>query len=302
MSCSAKVICDSISPLGIRLTTMEIVMPRVILAEFNTHRVFSRNSASSRAIPVEKMLKRVRENPYIPSHWGQNQKGMTAEVEVDAETAKKAKNHWLKAMAWATEQADLLMHLGIHKQVTNRLIEPFMWHTCICSATEWSNFFHLRCNPQAHPEMQNIANAMKAAMDANTPKLVKNGWWHLPYMDDEQDLKSKGYQIDDLVKIAIGRCARVSYLTHDGIRDPKSDLELCERLQHMGHLSPFEHVARPMLQEDAQNIILMQLESCGCRLPDVNPNDIYCGNFRGWMSFRKMIPCEDDILKSMPSV
>jgi thymidylate synthase ThyX len=270
MTCSAKIVKDSVSWLGVRLTTLEIVFPRCILAEINTHRMFSRNSASSRAIPVEKMLKRVRENPYVPSHWGQNQKGMVAEVEVDAYSQERAKNEWLAACSLALSQAERLMKLGIHKQVTNRLLEPFMWHTCIVSATEWSNFFHLRCNPQAHPEIQKVACAMRDAIEASVPALKASGEWHLPFVDDEEVTE---YGIEIAKKVSVGRCARVSYLTHDGKRDINEDVALHDRLLTSGHMSPMEHPATP--------------NSVGT---------MYVGPFRGWTQYRKFIPRESDIL------
>jgi len=269
MSCSAKIIKDSVSEIGMRLTTMEVVFPRIILAEFNTHRLFSRNSASSRAIPVEKMLKRVRENPYIPSHWGKNQKGMQAEQEVDIETAARALDEWLAACALATNQAEQLMKLGIHKQITNRLLEPFMWHTCIVSATEWSNFFHLRCNPQAHPEIQAIAYAMRDALQASVPLSVAYGDWHLPFIDDDE-LKTHGVAVAK--KASVGRCARVSYLTHDGRRDINEDVALHDRLLTSGHMSPLEHVATPVWSQ------------------------VHHSNFKGWAQYRKHVPFEQDIL------
>lgn len=135
MSHAAKILADSISPNGVRLTTMEVVIPRIVLAEFNTHRMFSRNSASSRAIPVEKMLKRVLENPYVPSEWGTNQRGMQAGVPLDARDAEKATHHWLRARDFAIEQVENLLNQGVHKQLTNRLLEPSGPTSSTCVAT-----------------------------------------------------------------------------------------------------------------------------------------------------------------------
>lgn len=272
---SAKIICDSISQVGARLTTMEVVFPRIVLAEFNTHRMFSRNSASSRAIPVEKMIRMVLENPYIPSHWGKNQRGMQAELEVTPEMAQYAKIKWLEARDNAVHSAKVIMDVGIHKQITNRLLEPFMWHTCIVSATEWSNFFHLRNHPAAHPDIREPARLMQEAYEKSTPKLVKYEDWHLPYIqDDELGDDGLGMDVQDLVKISAGRCARVSYLTHTGIRDPQEDVKLCGKLLEGGHMSPLEHPATPTLAKD-------------------NP---FNSNFRGWKQYRKFINGEEDIL------
>jgi len=149
---------------------MEACFPRIVLAEFNTHRWFSRNSASSRAIPVAKMIRMVQDNPYIPTHWGKNQKGMQAEQEVDAQTALLAISDWNTARDYAVHVATHLLELGIHKQITNRLLEPFMFHTVIVTATEWDNYFHLRCHPAAHPDIRKVAELMRDALAASVPK------------------------------------------------------------------------------------------------------------------------------------
>lgn len=265
---SAKVVCDSLSPAGVRLTTLEVVMPRIILAEFNTHRVFSRNSASSRAIPVEKMIEKVMTDPFIPLYWGKNQKGMQADEELSVSAKYSAQARWLDARDRAVEQVKQLVEIGVHKQITNRLLEPFLWHTVIVTATEWSNFFAQRCHPDAMPEMRLTAEAMRDAMEASTPTPLDYGKWHLPYiLDDEQ-----GNPLEEKKRVATARCARVSYLQHDGVRAWSKDITMFEeKLLPGGHWSPFEHVATPML----------------------NPGfGILTGNFRGWRQFRKDFPNE----------
>lgn len=316
MSFSAKILADSVSPDGARLTTMEVTFPRLILAEFNTHRMFSRNSASSRAIPVEKMIRMVLENPYIPTHWGKNQKGMQAEEEVGPTAAADAERWWLHAKNQAIEAAQALqLKCGIHKQITNRLLEPFMWHTVIVTATEWDNFFHLRNNAQAHPDIQTIARMMQKLYESHSPDEVPYGGWHIPLINpvDVSDACSrvKARDVTDaalvnelLVKVSVARCARVSYLTHDGKRDIQADLDLHDRLLESGHLSPFEHVARPVgdyLGTWDQDLWMARQER-------LLPSDIgrvtreravkasWFGNLRGWVSARKLIPNEADIL------
>ncbi len=259
------VLADSLAENGCRLTTLEITLPRMVLAELNTHRVLSRNSASSRAIPVEKMLKRVEDNPYIPMYWGKNQKGMQADQELDAVAQEAAVQAWLEARDHAIAQARKLLSIGAHKQLTNRLLEPFMWHTVIVSATDWRNFLGLRTHKDAQPEIQMIAKMMKATLDSNQPVMVENGSWHLPLVDAEEQ---QTLDPDLLPMISAGRCARVSYLTHDGKRDPAADIQLAERLRSSGHMSPFEHVATPY--------------------PSVDP----IGNFNGWWQLRKSFPNE----------
>ena len=294
MSFSARLLADSLSPAGIRLTTMELTFPRIILAELNTHRALSRNSASSRAIPVEKMLAAVYEDPYIPTSWGQNQKGMQAGAEVSEGDRERAIEAWLNARDMAVANAQQLLDIGIHKQTTNRLLEPFLWHTAIVTATEWSNLFHLRDNKDAHPEIQRIISMAQTLYEVCKPMAVPYGEWHLPLIDDEDRSVIAGwsegdgqkYQMD-MAKISVARCARVSYLTHDGRRDHAEDLKLHDRLLASGHLSPFEHAARPIdFQEEREYM----------HRPLAGSRPVWSGNFCGWLQYRKTIPFEHDIL------
>jgi thymidylate synthase ThyX len=276
---SAKIIADSVSVAGVRLTTLEVVMPRIILAEFNTHRMFSRNSASSRAIPIEKMLKAVNETPYIPSVWGSNQKGMQAGDAVSETVAASSEREWLRARDAAVEHAENLFEFGIHKQLVNRLLEPFMWHTVLVSATEWSNFFHRRDHPAAHPDMQIVARMMREAMTASVPNVVHEGEWHLPFGTDSSGALP--------LCVSTARCARVSYLTHDKERPGEEDTRLHNMLLEQGHMSPFEHPARPATHEDL-------VRATGAFI-EADPSKMFYGNFRGWVQYRKLIPYEADI-------
>lgn len=289
MTYAAKILADSLSPDQVRLTTFEVTMPRIVLAEFNTHRMFSRNSASSRAIPVKKMIARVMEDPYIPSSWGKNQKGMQASEDVNEYDVKIAKMMWLDARDAAVKHAKDLSRLGIHKQLTNRLLEPFMWHTCIVTATEWSNFFHLRNHKDAHPDIQIPARLMQEAMEESVPVAVDYDGWHLPLMfNDETLIMDNDLTVEEAVKVSIARCGRVSYLTHDGKRDTSEDLKLYDRLLASGHMSPLEQVARPMTTDEQMSLRSLQHDAF-----KVIP---FCGNFRGWIQHRKLIPNEVDIL------
>ena len=266
MDGSAKVLADSLSPRGKRLTTLEVTFPRYVLAEFNTHRMFSRNSASSRAIPVSKQLERILSDPFVGDHWGSNQPGMQAGSELEGEAREQAIEAWRAASRAAVRAAEKLATLGVHKQRTNRLLEPFMWHTVIVSATEWSNFFALRAHKDAQPEIRDAACAMRDAMNNSTPVVLAPNEWHTPLILPDED-----FSLEDKIKISVGRCARVSYLTHDGVRDPSKDIELYDRLIEGGHMSPLEHVARPITDDDFQ-----------------------FGNFVGWWQHRQDIPYEWD--------
>lgn len=274
---SAKIIADSVSRHGQRLTTMEVVFPRMVLAEFNTHRVFSRNSASSRAIPVEKQLRKIKEQPFVPEYWGANQSGMQAEAELIAEAKDAALDEWLAARDSAVAHVEKLLAIGLHKQLANRILEPFMWHTVIVTATEWSNYFALRANEMAQPEIRKVSELMQAAYEASTPKQLSDDEWHLPLIQAEE-YDGVFEKSDDARMISAARCARVSYLTHEGKRDLSADIVLYDRLTSGGHMSPLEHVARPLTKDE-----LSEGE--------------FRGNFRGWMQLRKLVPNEDDYAK-----
>lgn len=280
----ARVLADSISPDGVRLSTILTTMPRIVLPEFNTHRRFARNSASSRAIPIEKMLQRVMEDPFVPEDWGQNGRGMQDHGALDEHTRALAKTAWLVALDDAIESARHLLSLGVHKQHVNRLLEPFMWHTVIVTATEWSNFFNLRCSPLAQPEIRRTAEAMRDVLHASEPECLDFDEWHLPLVDErDADLSTQ-----DKLRVSVARCARVSYLTHDGVRDVSKDLELHDSLLANGHMSPFEHAARPLTFDD------LGYNEDDCRRPRIHKH--FSGPFRGWWQYRKSIAGEHDIV------
>ncbi len=271
---TAKVICDSVNPDGCRLTTMEWTYPRFIHAEIMTHRKLSRNSASSRAIPMAKMLERIQTNPVFPLHWGKAQKGMQAEEELSPGNKLAAGHEWMEAMRDAVDHATMLQDLGIHKQLGNRLTEPWMWITVVVSATNFENLFALRCHKDAEPHFQNLAYKVRAAYDASLPDAVGWGAWHLPYFGIHKD--DDNIPSEDRPKISAARCGRVSYLTQAGIRDPEEDLKLYARLAAGKplHASPLEHPAAA-ISEGFQ--------------PDGDIED--WGNFDpGWLQFRK---CHD---------
>lgn len=249
MPTKAEIICDSMSPTGQRLTTFKLRFHRFILPEFNTHRQFSRNAASSRAIPVKKILEQVRLDPAMPVKWGKNQPGMSSSEELSDAEKEVCKQCWLNARdnAIATVRG-LLDSVPLHKQVANRLLEPFMWSEVIMTVSnhpsQLENFFKLRRdgdNPQ--PEIKLLADLMKEAYDASTPQKLHFGDWHLPFIS-HTDLSKLG--VTNAIKTSVARCARVSYLNHDGSNsDLSKDSALYESLKQNGHFSPFEHQAQP---------------------------------------------------------
>jgi thymidylate synthase ThyX len=272
MGFSARILLDSISPAGVRLTTMEVRYPRFIHSELMTHRVLSRNSASSRAIPIRKMIDAVRAEPAFPMWWGRNQSGMQAREHLDAASQALAEAEWRRALEDALAHAERLAEkdINLHKQLVNRILEPFAWITVIVTATQWANFFTQRTHEDAQPELKCIADLMLETYRASEPRLRAQGEWHTPLILPEEESL---LPLEERLHISVARCARVSYLSHDGTRDHAKDLELYARLAEggaNGHWSPFEHVATP-------------LNDPGC----------WSGNFRGWEQFRKRFAQED---------
>lgn len=251
MGFECRVERDSISPAGTRLTTFVVQFPRIVLCEFLTHRMLSRNSSSSRAIPVAKMIEAVERDPYIPSEWGSNQKGMQAGESLSEGESRCCAATWKVALKYAVTCAKDLAERKVHKQLVNRLLEPFAWITVIVSATDWNNFFALRCHPDAHPEIRKIAEMMRAAREASKPRVLKPWQWHLPFISDveQSNLDLAPGKLGLWKMVSAGRCARVSYLTHDGQRDIEADVALARRLIEAipKHASPFEHQATPFV-------------------------------------------------------
>jgi thymidylate synthase ThyX len=243
MTFSAKILADSTNVLGNRLITMEMTYPRFVHAEHLRHRMFSFNVASSRAIPVEKMIEQVEKNPVIPIHWGKAQKGMQAYEELDGLSINECKDLWLTARDYALGAAEGMLQNGLHKQIINRLLEPWMWCTVICTGSEgaWNNFWALRCHPEAEPHIRKIAEMAEQVACDNQSHELAEGEWHLPLIGfDGDELLS----VEDQVKVSAGRCARTSYRTHDGKRDVQADIALHDRLVVSKHFSPTEHQAR----------------------------------------------------------
>lgn len=258
---TAKVLLDSVCiETGCRLTTFELSYPRIIHSELMTHKRFSRNAGSSRAIPSAKLRQMVKEHPFFPSAWGSNQRGMQAGDALPLEVAIENNKDWQYALDVMLEVSRRLADRGTHKQLANRLLEPFQYITVIVSATELANFFHLRYHPDAQPEFQDLAKKMFRAYSESNPQRLLVGEWHTPLINGKDQ---KELDMVDLLKVSTGRCARVSYLTHDGRRDTSEDIALHDRLVSSGHWSPFEHVAQAL------------------------PGPYSSGNFVGWHQYRK---------------
>jgi hypothetical protein len=279
---------DSISPEKIRLTTILARYPRFIHAEVMTHRVFSRNASSSRAIPVKRLIADIRRDPAIPNYWGKNRPGMQAKEQLTGWRLWAAKKLWIGSMWLMTGIASLADRLGAHKQIVNRMIEPWSHINVVITATDWENFFALRRHEDAQPEIKILADCVHAAMQISKPKLLLPTQWHLPFVTDE-DWKRLPVMID-VIKISVARCARTSYLTHDGTKpDFDKDLALYERLVGSKplHASPAEHQATP----DDLAVGAGHRATEGHEWSEWK-NDHEHGNLRGWRQFRKTLDGE----------
>lgn len=230
---NVKILADNLNAsTGDRLTTFLLKrFPKCLLAELNTHRMLSRNAASSRAIPVKRMVERIKEDPYIPI-FRSNQPGMQGGEDLDETAQKRAYSIWNISMSAAIFQAERLAESGIHKDMANRILEPYMRVPVIVSGTEWSNFFKLRCSPMANPDFELIACEMRLCRDNHVPQVVHPGEWHSPF-----------YAFD--IRRSAACCARISYTNHETDKaDLEKDLSLHDKLWKDGHWSPFEHQAQ----------------------------------------------------------
>lgn len=299
-------ILDSISPDGIRLPTLMCRYPKFIHGEAKTHRLmrisdhayesleevgfmndpnFSRNASSSRAIPVERMIQDVLDDPAMPVFWGKNRPSMQAIEEMSADEREQAIADHLADRDHAVESARRRSARGEHKQTVNRILEPWAHINVLVTSTEWANFFALRRHAAAQPEMRALADAIHAAIEASTPKLLKPGQWHLPFVTpDEIDILGSitGGEPDaddwqPFIKLCVARCARVSYLTHDGrVPNVDEDFKLYDRLVGSDplHASPAEHQATP---DERYGYWLHAGQH---------------GNFVGWRQYRRFLPNE----------
>lgn len=249
MACEVKMVAHSVSLAGEKIATLQLRYWRAIHGEFMTHRVFSRNASSSRAIPVKAMLKQVWSDPAGPIHWGANQAGMQADSQLTGFKKKLAQFLWYKvAGRLACASAYLMMKAGLHKQVANRILEPWQYITVVVTSTEWENFLDLREHKDAQPEIAELASAIRESLETTQAKLLQDGEWHMPFAQ-EGETGTFGLSVTDRLKMSVARCARTSYLTFD--RKPstlRSDISLHDRLvdAEPPHMSPTEHQAQAM--------------------------------------------------------
>ena len=311
----AKVICDSINAQGVRLTTFEIEYPRFILAELNTHRQLSRNSSSSRAIPIKKMLSQIEDNMAMPVYWGKAKSGMQADGEVDEDSVWWYREKWKFAYDEVSYRVEQLSDLvegkkgfmqALHKQIPNRLIEPFQMMKTVITGTDWGNFFNLRIHPDAQPEICMLAYKMYLAMEESKPITLKVGEWHLPYVNLGWNGKGdlcyadeyfNSIELEQAIRLSAASCASVSYRT-EGMTLEKAD-KIFDMLikAEVVHSSPLEHLATPISQtntwkgqfKDQANSIYPDTWQEGVTHRN-KQGQLFSGNLRDWVQYRHLLP------------
>lgn len=285
---SAKIIADSKTVDGKRITTFELEYHRYIHGEIMTHRLFSRNAASSRAIPVSKVVDMVKQSPATPVHWGKNQPGMRADEELDGDNLESVKSLWKSASQLAFIAAEGMHSEGAHKQIVNRLLEPFQIIKTVVTATEFDNFFWLRCHADAQPEIKMLAELMRDALKDNEclTNQLEVGMWHTPYYGQGFWEESCDDSLEDALAISSSCCAQVSYrLLDDSLEKAR---KVYQRLVESTpvHASPFEHQATPInkgnwrIDEGAWEDGVTHMDRDG---------DLWSGNFKGWVQHRQLI-------------
>lgn len=315
---TAKVICDSISVTGQRITTFEIEYPRFILAELNTHKMLEKNSSSSRAIPIGKMIEQIRANAALPIYWGSKKAGMQAGAEV--QDVQYSIDFWMKALAGSIGQAVLLDGEGVHKQTVNRLLEPFQMMKTVITGTDWDNFFNLRIHPDAQPEFCMLAYKMYQAMQESVPMQLKSGEWHLPYINTSRyavaedgeswDINSeiiystgnlsdgtlsKPLTLEEAQRISASCCAQTSYRKHDESLEKADNMFQMLVGADVLHASPFGHLATPIVSvNDPVNEVYKNLTdefTWELGVTHMRRSGVLCsGNLTGWISYRHLLP------------
>jgi thymidylate synthase ThyX len=289
----AEVVADSISPDGVRLVSILASYPLGVHQDILRHRMISHSVSSLRAIPPEALIEQVENYPFVPE-FARRVIGMGVGEPIKGHELKSARNNWTKAMAASLDAARRMIDLNVDKSRINWLLAPYLWTTDLMTATEWSNFFALRDHSDARPEVRIIARMMREAMDASEPFKLDYGEWHMPLLTSDEypealaECNATRYW-DDWKYISAGRCARVSYDKQNEEENHERSISRARSLIESAHMSPFEHISRPMgfneIEEDDGR----------------DPHESFCGNFRGWIQMRKEISNEDDFSKILAS-
>ena len=272
-----RMVKDSISDRGIRLCTLHLRYWRPIHSELMTHRVFSRNARSSRAVPVATLLK---EQIFIPQ-FGLNQRGMQAKEDAPPELQAKWAHEWEELAEITRDYVRRWGEEGMHKQHANRPLEWFGWIDVLVSSTCWENFWALRIDTGAQPELQTLAAQMKICMEESEPQLLLPGEWHLPYVLEEEE----NLRLELRLQLSTARCARLSYRPFDGNADMDAEQRRFNQLvvSQPVHASPAEHQATPDTEINYVGVVQGKKRWQAEELH---------GNFVGWVQHRKCLPNE----------
>lgn len=283
--------------------------PRIIHAELKTHRALSGNSTSSRAVPVLNFIETISDNPFIPSFWGQNQKGMVAGDDLSPEDRKECIKIWKAACKSAIRYAKKLQAKNVHKQIPNRLTEPFQFMNTVLTGTEFDNFLWLRDHPDAEPHFHELASLIRIAIEDGTPQLLNPGEWHLPFIDTQRDDAGvlhyglidemienpkgtfapnfKELDLETAKRISASCCAQISYRKCDRSIEKADDLFARLIESEPMHSSPTEHQATP-IDYDVYSDVNMGNENVGITHMDRLYN-LCSGNLRHWIQYRQLL-------------
>jgi len=298
---TVTVIADSVNILGNRMTTLELEYPRFIHSEVMTHRMLSKNAASSRAIPIKTTIEHVKKFPATPVHWGKNQAGMQAKEELDAPSIARVEHLWHSAKESAIHYLEELQSAGLHKQIASRIIEPWFMMKTVISGTEWNNLIWLRDHEDAQPEFAELAKCIVDAVNKSTPILLHAGEWHLPYVTTAFSISEDGLDenivyldtdgnkidLDTARKVSASCCAQVSYRKLDDSVEKAIDIFNKLFSGSRVHASPVEHQATPMIEEQGDPL------DWEAGVTHVDRNGKYwSGNLCGWIQYRKLIANE----------
>lgn len=311
-----ELVADSKSNDDRRISTFVLTYPRFIHAELMTHRMFSRNAMSSRAIPVDKMIEHIENNTARPIHWGKNQPGMQAKeqhdedviidlswlmnaVDEDGEPTNfsytlSKHEAWNEARNFAVSVARGFSDAGYHKQIVNRILEPFQYIRVVVTATEWDNWYWLRDHTDAQPEIRHLAETMLNLHNQSTPRYLSYESWHTPFYgdgfwtEDKDGVDAFGVTLEDALKISASCAAQASFRKAD--ESIEKARNIYQRLVESEpvHASPFEHQAKPMEYIIMQDVTELNNEEGATHIDKLC--NAWSGNFKGWIQNRQLIP------------
>lgn len=312
---NAKLVAYSVSPEGKKIATFELTYHRYIHGEFMTHRLFSRNAMSSRAVPIKRMIEIVNSTPAVPIHWGKNQPGMQAKTLLSNCRKKAAQKIWQIGAKLACKVAEAMDRVGVHKQTTNRLIEPFQMMKTVMTATELDNFFWLRLDEDAQPEIFELARCMRECLLQAKPELLYPGEWHTPYVEHryatvlhhhahlkprfDYVVEDRTVSLEEAIAISSSCCGQVSYRNLDSTYEKAMGVYSRLINGRKVHGSPFEHPASPMEHTTQSSRISLILSGPPVTQDTKNwedgvthvdrRGDFWSANFKGWIQHRQLL-------------